>query len=571
MAYSLRWYQSEAVSRLFSYLQEKLGAPIICAATGSGKSLIIAAIICEALRLFSETRIIVLSHVKEILQQDAEKLMSIMPHAPAGIYSASLKKRQFIHPIIFGGIHSVYDKAHLFGKRHLLIIDECHMCQGANLGMYGRFISDLKAANPNMRVIGLTATDYRLGRGLLTEGEGKIFDDVVYEITIPTLIDEGYLTPPVGKHLVTQADMTGVKTTAGDFNQKDMAERFSKLEFIEAVIKEDLPYFEGRKTIALFCPTIEIADHVAQCMISHGIPCEAMHGDMTDEDISNKDDIRADKLRRFKSGELRALASVGMLTVGTDIPNMDCLVLLFATQSPGLLAQVIGRGFRVVYADGYPQDTKEQRKAAIAAGPKPNFLCLDHGGNLERHGGVADIQKPQQRKKGQKKAAPRPKHKVCEICRTSNTLEALTCIICGSALKIERDPTTNLSIEASDADIMGTPFSRGEIAEWFDVDDVKYSRHVKADKSESLRVTYYSGILQFDEWRSIAWIAPWWRERSSFPVPIKVHDALKWIDTLRKPRRVQVRKKGKYYEILRYEFDAAIQSSAINRAVGAGA
>jgi DNA repair protein RadD len=568
MAYSLRWYQSEAVSRLFSYLQEKLGAPIICAATGSGKSLIIAAIILEALKIFSETRIIVLSHVKEILVQDHEKLTQIMPHAPAGIYSASLKKRQFIHPIIFGGIHSVYDKAHLFGKRHLLIIDECHMCQGANLGMYGRFISDLKAINPNMRIIGLTATDYRLGRGLLTEGEGKIFDDVVYEITIPTLIDEGYLTPPVGKHLVTQADMTGVKTTAGDFNQKEMAERFSKLEFIEAVIKEDLPYFEGRKTIALFCPTIEIADHVAQCMNSHGIPCEAMHGDMTDEDISNKDDIRADKLRRFKSGELRALASVGMLTVGTDIPNMDCLVLLFATQSPGLLAQVIGRGFRVVYADGYPQDTKEQRRAAVAAGPKPNFLCLDHGGNLERHGGVADIQKPQQKKKGQRKALPKAKHKVCEICRTSNTLEALTCIICGSTLKIERDPTANLSLEASDADIMGTPFSRGEVAEWFDVEDVKYSSHIKVGGGESMKITYYSGILQFDEWKGMTQIRYLW-SATPYPAPGSIRQAIELANTcLKEPRRIQVRKKEKYYEILRYEFDEATRNKSVSAIAG---
>ncbi len=495
-----------------------------------------------------------------------------MPHAPAGIYSASLKKRQFFHPIIFGGIHSVYDKAHLFGKRHLLIVDECHMCQGANLGMYGRFISDLKAINPNMRIIGLTATDYRASTGLLTDGEGKIFDEVVYEITIPTLIDEGYLTPPVGKHLITQADMSGVKMLGGDYNQKQMAERFSKLEFIEAVIKEDLPYFEGRKTIALFCPTIEIADHVAQCMNSHGIPCEAMHGDMTDDEMTNKSDIRANKLRRFKSGELRSLASVGMLTVGTDIPNMDCLVLLFATQSPGLLAQVIGRGFRVVYADGYQQDTKEQRRAAIAAGTKPNFLCLDHGGNLDRHGGIADISKPQPKKKGQKKAAPRPKHKVCEICRTSNTLEALSCIVCGIELKIERDPTASLSLHASDADIMGSPFSRGEVAEWFNVDDVRYAEHKRKDNGKlSIKITYYSGIMQFDEWKSLAQISPMWIG-DRMPQQWSFSDVVRECPNyLKKPNRVQIRKKNKYYEVLRYEFDEAIQPSAISNAAGASA
>lgn len=820
MAYSLRWYQSEAVNRLFVYLQEKLGSPVICAATGSGKSLIIAAIIEMALRLFPETRIIVLSHVKEILVQDYEKLISIMPHASAGIYSASLKKRQFIHPIVFGGIHSVYDKANIFGKRNLLIIDECftgdtlvitpdgqtridrlcvgqqvfnacgvgtisniyiredvclikiglsngkyiectknhpiftnngwkkagileigdavfskkrvqamwkriqavtdmqsesvrkekvllnilreeigksneqergqnknerhpeknkasanppgrqwkaspytaisaiarlggrvaggicnkykrwafkwcipellqsrhsksinensnrdkwsnalwgakntgyeeseflgdirvesiehikrkspfpvynlhvtghpsyfangvlvhncHMVQGANMGMYGRFISDLKSINQNMRIIGLTATDYRAGRGLLTDGEDKIFDDVVYEITIPTLLDEGYLTPPVGKHLVTQADMTGVKMLGNDFNQKQMAERFSKLEFIEAVIKEDLPYFEGRKTIALFCPTIEIADHVAACMVSHGISCEAMHGDMSDEKLASKDNIREDKLNRFKKGELRALASVGMMTTGTDIPNIDCIVLLFATQSPGLLSQVIGRGFRVVYKDNYPLETKEQRKEAIALGIKPNFLCLDHGGNLERHGGVAHIKKPEAQKKRNRIKAEKSKIKICEICRTVNTLEALSCIVCNVQLKLERNPTSSLSIYASDADIIGTPFSRGETAEWFRVDNVKYWPHKKNNGSESLKVTYYSGIMQFDEYKNIKFISSWWKERSKYPLPYTIKDALEYSSELLIPEKIQVRKKGKFYEVFGYQFN----------------
>ena len=549
----LRPYQSEAVDAVFSYLSAESGNPCVTAATGSGKSLIIAAIIAEAFRQYSEVRIMVISHVSQILLQNYEKLQLLMRSAPAGIYSASLKKRQFVHPIVFGGIQSVYNKASLFGHRHIILIDEAHAVMGKDKGMYGKFIADMKAINPNVRFVALTATDYR-STGLLTEGDDRIFTDVVYEIQAKYLIDDGYLTPPIGKHLKSQADMTGVKMLGDDFNQKQMAARFSKLEFIEAAIAEDLPYLEGRKSIAIFCPTIEIADHVAICMNKHGITCEAMHGDMTDDFLNNKNDIRTDKLRRFKSGELRSLSSVGMITTGVDVPTIDCLILFFATESAGLYEQVLGRGFRVVYADGYDLDERDGRLSAIANGTKPNFMVLDHGGNIERHGGVTNIQKPQRREKGQRKPLPKAKIRVCEVCRTANTLEALNCIVCGSELKIERDPTKSLSITASDADIMGSPFSRGEVAEWFDVDDVRYMHHVKSS-GDSLRVTYYSGILQFDEYKAISWIDGWWRGRTDIPVPRSVASALEYSGELKKPSRVMVRKKGKYFEVLKYEFE----------------
>jgi DNA repair protein RadD len=306
----------------------------------------------------------------------------------------------------------------------------------------------------------------------------------------------------------------------------------------------------------LFCATIENAEHVAEAMCARGIYTETVDGKMPK-------DVREDKFERFRTGKLRGLASVGVMTTGTDIVSIDCIVLLIATKSPGKYQQIIGRGFRVDYADGYDIETKEGRIAAIANGNKPNFLTICHGGNIERHGPIINVTKPQSRKKGQRQAAPKPLARICEVCRTANTLEALSCIICGTELKIERDPTASLSLHASDADIMGTPFSRGEAAEWFDVDDVRYSRHTKGD-SEMLKITYYSGIMQFDEYKFISWFGEWWAARSELPKPKSVHDALKWIETLKKPKRVQVRKKGKFYECLRYEFDEAIQSSAVS-------
>ncbi len=259
------------------------------------------------------------------------------------------------------------------------------------------------------------------------------------------------------------------------------------------------------------------------------------------------------------------------MTTGTDIVSIDSIVLLIATKSPGKYKQIIGRGFRVDYADGYDIETKDGRITAIANGNKPNFMIIDHGSNIERHGPIINVAKPQSRKKGQRQTAPKPLARICEVCRTANTLEALSCIICGTELKIERDPTASLSLQASDADIMGTPFSRGEVAEWFDIEDVKYSRHVKLNAHDSLRVTYYSGILQFDEWKHTKFIKEWWRRRSDVPAPPDVMSALKITSSLEKPIRIQVRKKGRFYEILRYEFNETARPIAIEETIGANA
>jgi DNA repair protein RadD len=434
--------------------------------------------------------------------------------------------------------------------------------------MYGRLIKDLTEINPNIRICGFSATPYRTDSGDITVGENRIFTDVVYEISTKQLIDDGYLCPPVSKSPLVQADMNGVKITAGDYNNKQMAARFDQKEFLTAALDGDMHFFEDRKSIAFFCATVENAEHVAEAMCARGIYTETIDGEMSA-------DVRADKFRRFKSGELRGLASVMVMSVGTDLPNIDCIVMLVATKSPGKYVQIVGRGFRPLYADGYDLSEKEERLAAIANGKKPNFYVIDHGSNVINHGPIINVRPPESRQKGQKSPPPKPKARICEICRTANTLEALICITCGTTLKIERDPTASLSLQASDADIMGTPFSRGEVAEWCDVDDVRYSRHVKADKSESLRVTYYSGILQFDEWRNPRnkSFLDWWVRRLNYSRldehynnhPLSVHQALETTSYIIKPRSIQVIKKGKYHEVLRYKFDEAVQSNAINQ------
>ena len=566
----LRPYQEQCEYAFYHYYEHgNANHGLIVVPTAGGKSLIIGKLATNICRQWPGQRIIILSHVQELIAQNHDKVLKCWREAPAGIYSASLGRREAHKDIVTGTIQSLYKKAAAIGHRDLCFIDEVHLMQFGGMGMYGALIKALLEINPNMKICGFTATDYRLDGGLLTEGEGSIFTDVIIEIPIQLLLDEGYLTPPISKSSLVQADMEGVKRIGGEFNIKQMAARFDQKQFINAALDADLPYLEDRRSIALFCATLENAEHVAEGMRDRDFDCEVIDGEMNKED-------REDKFERFRSGELRALASVGVMTTGTDIPNIDCEVLFRATDSPGLYQQIVGRGFRVVYADGYDLDDKHGRLDAIRNGVKPNFLLLDHGGNIERHGAITHVQKPPKKVKGERVKAAPLKCRVCEICRSAWPLEITICGTCGNPLKIERDPTSKLTIEASEADVMGTAFMRGEVAKWFDVDNVIYSRHVRRDiDSESLKITYYCGILQFSEWKkpngSKAWTT-WWsiRDPHFHHNPENVGSALVYAGNLTKPRRIQVVKKGKFYEVIDYGFHT-IQQKPTNIPVGSSA
>lgn len=566
---TFRPYQRECMDAFYAYYDAgNAGHGLIVVPTAGGKSLIIGGLATEVCQRWRGQRILILSHVRELILQNHSKVMACWQDAPAGIYSAALRRRDTKHDIITATVQSVFRKADELGHRDLLFIDEAHLLQFGNLGMYGKLINELLAINPAMKICGFTATDYRLDGGRLTEGEGAIFNDVIAEISIGHLLDEGYLTPPVSKSSLVQADLEGVKKIAGEFNIKEMAERFDQRQFINAALDSDLPFLADRRSIALFCATLENAAHVADGMLARGIDCEVIDGEMSAED-------REDKLERFRSGELRALASVGVITTGTDIPNMDAVVLFRATESPGLYQQIIGRGFRVVYGEGHDLATREGRVAAIATGPKPNFLTLDHGGNIERHGAITHIQKPVQRKKGERTRAAEMKVRICEVCRSAWQLDVRVCDTCKTVLLIERNPTAKLTVEASDSDVLGTAFLRGEVAKWFEIDNVTYNAHRK-ESSASIKISYHCGILIFDEWVHpdnqnkglVNRFRDWWDERAEtrdYPADTELFFADRRYLELKAPSRIQVVKKDKFYKVLRYDFQPIQQKlSAIS-------
>lgn len=122
----LRDYQQRAIDQLYDWFRSNPeGNPCLVLPTGAGKSHIVAALCKNALQSWPDTRVLMLTHQKELIEQNAEKLRQHWPGAPMGIYSASVGKRQAGEPITFAGIQSVRSKPHLFGHIDLVIIDEC--------------------------------------------------------------------------------------------------------------------------------------------------------------------------------------------------------------------------------------------------------------------------------------------------------------------------------------------------------------------------------------------------------------------------------------------------------------
>jgi hypothetical protein len=201
---TLRPYQQAAITSIYGYFEKESGNPLVVIPTAGGKSLVMAAFIDGVLKAWPDQRVLVVTHVRELIAQNHAEMLGLWPEAPAGIYSAGLGRRDARARILFAGIQSIHDKATRIGHADLVLIDEAHLIPGRSNTMYRRFLNDLQAINPALKVIGLTATPFRLDSGMLHEGENALFTDIAYEVSVRDLIDQGYLSPLISKQTQTR-------------------------------------------------------------------------------------------------------------------------------------------------------------------------------------------------------------------------------------------------------------------------------------------------------------------------------------------------------------------------------
>jgi DNA repair protein RadD len=495
-AFTLRYYQQEAIDAAYRHLYHRDDNPLIVLPTGSGKTPVIATICRDAFKQW-KARIIILAHVKELLQQSADKLSLIAPDVDFGIYSAGLKSRDTWQPVIVAGIQSVHDKACDLGRFDLAIIDEAHLIPPDGEGMYRSFLADARKINPNLRVLGLTATPFRMSSGLIATPDG-ILNSICYEIGIRELIAQGFLCPLVSKNGDTEVDRSQLHVRGGEYIPAEVEALFNVDGVVRDACQEIVERTRNRRKVLIFSAGVDHGLAVCNCLESLRQNVRFVTGDMPP---AARDRI----ISTFPDDDGKYLVNVKVLTTGYDCPQIDCIALLHSTLSPGLYYQECGRGFRL-----HPN--------------KKDCLILDFGGNIDEHGPI-DLLTVEGKKKGQQSQAP---VKDCPQCDAVIACGYSRCPHCGFEFPQEEKPRHDAT--ASDSEILS-------VDEPFVVEGVSYAVHHKKgnkDATPTMRVDYEVGPGEFkSEWVCLEHkgqarqkARQWWRERSNLPIPETIEEAV---------------------------------------------
>jgi len=274
----LRYYQEEALKAVFDYWEQGGGNPLVEMATGTGKSVVIAKLVNICLELYPTMRILMLTHVKELVEQNFKALIKLWPQAPVGIYSAGLNKRDLYSAIVSASIQSVIRKLRALGRWDLIIIDEAHLVSSKNDGMYRRLLNWLLQIYPDARVAGFTATPYRLDSGRLDEGEGRLFDKIVYSYDIVRGIEDGWLSPLKSRASMSEIDVAGVEKRGGEFVLSSLEMASDRIT--AAAVSEMMTLGADRKSWLIFCAGVNHSLHVRDALRAAGVRAETVIGDI---------------------------------------------------------------------------------------------------------------------------------------------------------------------------------------------------------------------------------------------------------------------------------------------------
>ena len=503
----------------------------------SGKSPTMALMIREYLTAWPETRICVLAHVKELVQQNAEKAISWWPDAPMGtwgIYSASLGQRDTDSRVIFASIQSVHRKAFQLGRFDLIFVDEAHRIPARGEGMYRNFLQDCYRANPHLRVIGFTATPYRLDVGEVC-GDENILNGISFEISVKSLIEQGYLC-----QLITRSsqhalpDVSGVHKRGGEYIASELESAVNQEDLVVAACREMLRLAQDRNHWIVFAAGIEHANNVADHLRDLGVAVAVVTGDTPQ---AERDQITRD----YQHGRYRALVNVNVLSEGFDATHIDCVVLLRPTLSPGLYYQQVGRGLRL-------DPSKE------------SCLVLDFAGNTMTHGPI-DALTVHRKKSSKNDDEPREAPaKTCPQCESIVAAGVHFCPQCNHEFEFDS--------KKHEAQAQGGSVLSGESTR-YEINHILYDRHTPRREGAipSMRVDYHEGYRRVaSEWVCFehegfarAKAERWWALRTGWDpddTPLTIDAALTLAESgaLREPVAIHTKPDGKFTRIVDYEW-----------------
>ncbi len=532
MTVSLRPYQIDCLSAVYTWLRERTDSPVAVLGTGLGKSVIIARMALDVAQ--SGGRCLIAIHTRELVRQNADAIVAMGgPGVSLGVYSAGLKRRDTDHAIIVAGIQSIYDKAVDLGSFALIIVDEVHLINDENdQTRYTSFLADMRVINPSLRLVGYTATDFRTSSGMI-HGPGKMFAGACFRTDLKEMIAQGYLAPITTKASRVAVDLSEVSTRGGEYVPGEVEDAFDHDEITRAALDEAVALAGTRTHWLVFAAGISHAMHITERLVALGIAAACVTG-------KTPTDERDRMIQDFKDGKLRALVSVAVLTTGVNIPAVDLILFLRATKAPGLWVQAIGRGMRP-----FPG--------------KKDVCVLDYGNNAERFGPLDQIRP---REKGDDGDGEAPA-KVCPECAEVVGISIMVCPACAYEFpKIEKPKHDT---RASEAPILSQPSS----LEVWPVDDVTWQVWKKKGADEgapkTVMVTYHSGLRQVREWLCFSHSGyarrkaeDWWHARmGDAPCPSSSElacDAMNMDEGPKRPSSVGVLVGGQYPELRSVNF-----------------
>nr|WP_298374910.1 DEAD/DEAH box helicase [uncultured Halomonas sp.] len=356
---TLRPYQQQAVTRVIEHFRETDDPAVVVLPTGSGKSLVIA----ELARL-ARGRVLVLAHVRELVEQNHAKYQAY--GLAADIFSAGLKRKESSRQVVFGSVQSVVRNLDSFndGGFTLLVIDECHRVSLDKDASYRQVIDHLRQANPRLKILGLTATPFRLGQGFIyhrhyhgmVRGEAEcFFQECVFEQPLRLMVKQGYLAAPTRVDAaVERYDFSQLApNTRGLFAEEELNRVVRGNRATPTIIEEIIARAQDRHGVMLFAATVDHAKEILGYL-------PADQAALITGATPSKERQRL--IEAFKAQQLKYLVNVSVLTTGFDAPHVDLIAILRPTESVGLYQQIVGRGLR------------------LAPG-KNDCLILDYAGN----------------------------------------------------------------------------------------------------------------------------------------------------------------------------------------------
>lgn len=410
MGFTLRPYQQEAVDAVIIHVKKRLSPCLLELATGAGKSLIVAELAKFFAKAAPQKRVLCIAPSKELIEQNAGKYE--LTGNNASIYCASAGKKCLRSQVIFASPLSALGTIEKIAHMGIsaIIIDEAHGITNTMRTLIDKVLTyeiNGKVVNDKCRIIGMTATPYRMGTGYIyaidatgeielhhdeTKAIDPFFSKLLYKITAGELVNDGYLSQVTIGENEDHYDTSALKTNnMGKFTAQSIEKTFSGNTKTERIVQGIIDQSEDKMGVMIFASTISHAEEILGYLPDGS---RIVTGKLKKKE-------RVNIIESFKARVFKFIVNVDVLTTGFDAPHVDVVAIMRATESASLFQQIIGRGLRL-------HDEKER------------CLILDYAENIDRHGLQSDVFTPDIKAKKKSEAG----EEITVVCPACNAISS---------------------------------------------------------------------------------------------------------------------------------------------------